>query len=263
MSMFRNGKNLIITDFREGLLHLCDLNGTLLDSFNPGGYLKEPSALFVRLSDNENDEEIYVADNKSILVFDSNFKLINKIGNNLNYVWYLSIDRNILYISHLEDDKIGLWDIQKLKLIKEKKIEAPLHLTFDETKLYIVSSAEYEADWDKRTFKNLNKGNFIIIMNKFDLKTIHKIQFDNWLSPWSIYLSCDGHIYTLAHEMDKHGHYSHDKYLMVIDNVDYKISKKIELKSIDSFYDIIFLYNKIILSRVNGKDGEIQIIHFH
>ena len=102
-----------------------------------------------------------------------------------------------------------------------------------------------------------------MIMNKFDLQAIYKIQFDNWLSPWSIYLSCDGHIYTLAHEMDKHGHYSHDKFLMAIDNIDYKISKKVELKSIDSFYDVIFLYNKIILSKVNGKNAEIQIISFH
>jgi hypothetical protein len=121
--MFRNGKNLIITDFREGFLHLCDLNGTLLDYFNPGEYLKEHSALCVRLSYNESDEEIYAADNKSILDFDWNLKLINKIGNSLNYVWFFSIDQNILYISHLEDDKIGLWDIQKLKLIKEKKLK--------------------------------------------------------------------------------------------------------------------------------------------
>jgi WD40 repeat protein len=75
------------------------------------------------LSYNESDEEIYAADNKSILDFDWNLKLINKIGNSLNYVWFFSIDQNILYISHLEDDKIGLWDIQKLKLIKEKKLK--------------------------------------------------------------------------------------------------------------------------------------------
>jgi hypothetical protein len=47
----------------------------------------------------------------------------------------LSIDRNILYISHVEDDKIALWDIQILKLIKEKKIDAPFYLTFVEMKL--------------------------------------------------------------------------------------------------------------------------------
>ena len=42
-----------------------------------------------------------------------------------------------------------------------------------------------------------------------------------------------------------------------------QITKKIELKGIDDFWDVIYLNNKVIISGVNVKDNEIRTIEFH
>ena len=108
----------------------------------------------------------------------------------------------------------------------------------------------------------MKRGNSIIIISKSTLEITNKIQFNDWLFPYSIHSSND-QIYTTAYELDDNSIYSENMFLFQINKENKQITKKIELKDINSFYDVIYLNNKVILCDVNGKGNEIRTIEFH
>jgi hypothetical protein len=267
MSSFKNNQNLLISDYRKMSIHLCDLNGVLIKTISQEDCFRRLNGICVlSVSSNENNEEIYVYDSevKAIFVLNSMFKIIKKIVGIDKCADNLSIDgeTKIIYLSHHCDDKLSSWDSKSSKLIKEIDIERPEQSRIQENKLYIVSAADISSEPGKRKIKKINKGNYISILSKFDLKIIQKIEFNNWLNPRSLYLSIDSNIYTTARDMDSNGFYSEFKYLFIIDGENYKILKKIQLDSIRSFEDVLYHENKLVLCSVNGTDNDIQIIEF-
>ena len=267
MALFNKETNILITDL-VGLIHVCDLNGNLLKSINPGGCLKIPMGICVGIRKN-GIEEIYVNDwiysNCSVFVFNQDFKLIKKIGENLEKSDYLTIDcvSDILYCLHT-NHVVTLWNVNDAKLIQKLEIEGPYDLKISENKIYIVSRADV-ADWGERKLIKVKKGNNINVLNKSKHEIINKIQFDDWLNPQSLHLSSDGHIYTTAHELDKNnGTWSKNRFLFIIDATSYQIKQKIELNDVDTFEGALYLNNKLklILCQVNDKGREIRIIEF-
>ena len=266
MALFNKQTNILNLDSWKGLIHVCDLNGNLLKSIIPDGCLKYPYGICVGIRKNGN-EEIYVYDFKesNVFVFNQDLQLIKRIGVNLEHSSNLTIDceSDILYCSHFHTDVVTLWNVNDAKLIQELKIERPLELKISENKIYIVSLAALERDWEKRKLNKIEKGNYINVLNKSNHEIINKIQFDGWFRPESLHLSSDGDIYTTAHELDKNNEtWSKNRFLFIIDSTIYQIKQKIELNDVDSFSGALYLNNKLIFCNVNARWDEIRIIEF-
>jgi hypothetical protein len=264
MTLFNKGTNILVTDYINGGLHILDLDCNYIRVVHQYDCLKLPSGICVQVKEN-GDEVIFVSDDeaKKVFLFDSSFKLIKTIGNDLNFVNYISVDSKNLYVSH-GIDIVSIIYLNECRLITKLKIERPFQSTSDLNKLYIVSNFDGEWDEENRKVNKIKNGNYINIISKFNFNIIKKIQFVNWLLPRSIYLSNDGNIYTTAFELDNNNNYSKNKYLLQINKENNKIMNKIELNDIDMFYDSIYLNNKIILCFVNlDKGNEMRIIEFH
>ena len=196
-------------------------------------------------------------------MFDSTFKFIKSIGDDLNGAYYLSIYSNSLLISEFKGDVLSIYNIDNGKLIKKIKVECPEHSTNDINNIYVVSDADCEWDLNiRRKLIKIKKGNSIIIISKSTLEITGKIQFNDWLFPCSIHSSND-QIYTIAKELDDNSIWSENYFLFQINKENKQITKKIELKDINNFWDVIYLNNKVIISGVNVKDNEIRTIEFH
>ena len=161
MTLFNKEQNVLITDSRNRLMHLCDLNGKIVSSINPDDCLKRPGGICIG-TNKQGEEEIYVYDwlAETVFVFSRNFKLIKKIGEKLKFVNYIAIDseNKILYCSQTSDDVVSCWNVNNGKLTDKIKIELPFHLEISLKRIYIVSQTDHEYDW-KRIGKKLEKLN--------------------------------------------------------------------------------------------------------
>ena len=260
MSLFNNGSNILITDYSKGVIHKLDINLKYIEAINPNNCLKEPYGICVHSNKNET---IFVSEFKfkKVFMFDSKFKLIKSIGDDLNGAFNLSIDSNSLLISEFYGDALSIYNIENGKVIKEIKVERPLHSTNDINNIYVGSDADCERDSNNRKLIKIKKGNSIIIISKLTLEITNKIQFNDWFFPKSIYSSND-QIYTIAHELDNNSIWSKNLFLFQINKENKQITKKIELVDINLFWDAIYLNNKVIISGVNDKDNEIRTIEF-
>ena len=195
-------------------------------------------------------------------MFDSKFKLIKSIGDDLNGAFDLSIYSNSLLISEYWGDVLSIYNIQNGKVIKKIKVERPGQSTNDINNIYVVSHADFEYYSNKRKLIKMIRGNSIIIISKSTLEITGKIQFNDWLFPDSIHSSND-QIYTIARELDDNSIWSENRFLFQINKENKQITKKIELKDINGFCYAIYLNNKVILCGVNDKENEIRTIEFH
>jgi len=261
MALFNNGSNILITDYEKGVIHKLDINLNYIEAINPNNCLKEPLGISVQRNQNET---IFVADYKlkKVFMFDSTFKFIKSIGDDLNGAYYLSIYSNSLLISEFKGDVLSIYNIQNGKLIKKIKVSCPRHATNDINNIYVVTHADCECDWNKSKLIKIIKGNFINIISKSTLEITGKIQFNDWLFPRSIHLSND-QIYTIAHELDDNSIWSENYFLFQINKENKQITKKIELKDINNFWDVIYLNNKVIIGGVNDIYNDIRTIKFH
>ena len=267
MTTFNNCQEILISDEKKGLIHRFTLNGQHLSSINPNSCLQIPGSICVGLNEENGDEEVYVYDWKaeSVFVFNDEFNMIKKIGKNLKTVQYLVKDSesSILYVSHLLEDSVTLWNINDGKFIFKLKIEQPLDLKIAKDKIYIISWTDGDFYSKIKQVFNLNKGNYINVLNKSTLNIIHKIQFEYWLAPRSLHLSRDSNIYTTAQELNEYGLYSKNKYLFIIDSNNYTVKQKIQLNDIERFADVLYMNNEMILCGVNRVLNEIKIIKFN
>ena len=104
MTLIEKQTKLLITDYKRNQLHLLDLDGNILKSFNPNNDLKFPSDACV-LSDLI-DEKIFIVDitHHKIFVFNSDFSLKFQFGDlnfkNSNYMQIDNeFDKSRLYVS--------------------------------------------------------------------------------------------------------------------------------------------------------------------
>jgi hypothetical protein len=263
MALFNKGTNILAIEVDKGIC-IFDLDFKYIRSVNPNDCLKRPSGICVNV--NDNDEEItFVSDYEArkVFMFNSSFKLVKTIGNDLSNVNFLSVDYTNLYISHYLDDIVSVFKHNDGQLVTKIKVEIPFHSTNYFDNVYIVSVVDGESDDDKIKLDKIKKGNYINIISKLNFNIIKKIQFDNWLCPYSIYLPNDDNIYTTAHELDNNKIYSENSYIFKINKENNQIINKIELNDIEFFIDILYLNNKIILCGVNYNWNEIRIIEFY
>ena len=248
------------------------MNGSLIKSINPNNYLKEPLGLCVETKSN-GDEIVYVSDWKAhtVFVFNYNFKLITRIGQNLNFVSYITIDSEsgILYISHTYENKVSLWNVKSGKLFQKLFIEQPLHSKLRNSSIYILCMVGCKLDNDQRKLIKLKKGNCIDVINKLTLEIIHRIKFDDWLAPHFLYLSPhDSTIYTIAFPIYENGTYSRTRFLFKIQKrqIDgkksFEVKQKIRLNDVNIFNDALCLDNKLIICGANANMNEIRFIEF-
>ncbi len=255
----------MITDGGKGLLHICDLNGNLINSVNPKGILQDPRGLFVAKIDS--DEEIYVLDYNlgCIFLFNSKLKLIRKIGSNLKKAEYLSIDTDtdVIFISHTSKDSVSVWNKNSGQFLSKFEIETPLHSRLSKDRLFVVSWADSDYDKKMKKVKSIKKGNFITIFDKTSLNKLYEIKFDNVVFLHSIYFSSDKvmNIYTIAYQIDENSVHSKNAYLYRI-NEKHEIKQTIELNDTLFFYDALYLENKIILCGLGLLKNKIRIIEF-
>jgi hypothetical protein len=263
MSLFKNGTKLILTDISKKCLHICDLNGKYIESVNPQNSLQLPLVLFVLKKINE---EIYVYDGeiKTVFLFDSNFKLKYKIGNNLKNSNFMNIDTengiNILYITHMFDNEITLWNTQNGTFITKISIDGPKDVKFNQNCLFVINQPEVKIDWEINRIIEITKGNSISIIDKNSLEIKRKIQFSDFYLPNSLHLTTDIHIYTIAYKLDN-GLMSKNRHLFILD-YEGNILKIFELKNISCFNDVIYLENKIIISGNSLNQNRLSIIQF-
>ena len=125
----------------------------------------------------------------------------------------------------------------------------------------MATAADCEYDSSERKLFKIKGGNYINIISKFTFAIVNKIQFNDWLEPWTIHLLND-EIYTTSKELDINAIWSENRYLYQINRKNNQIIKKTELDGIHNFSDAIYLKNKIILCHVNSKLNEIRIIEF-
>lgn len=267
MALFNKEKNILAADYQKGVLNIFDINEKSINSVNPDGKLVHPTGICVGINKN-GDEEIFISDVKerTIFVFNTNLKFIKKIGEDLNDVFFIDVyssTNTILCCSHPQDNMITFWNVNDEKLIKSMSIEQPIHLKIGGEKLYVLSTAECELDDQTRKVINLDKGNYINVINIAAFEIVHKIQFQDWFSPHALYLSSDSSIYTLAYEIDKNGICSKNRFLFIVDSANYKIKQKIKLKDIDTFSDMMYLNKKLVLTGVNEKMNKIVVIELN
>ncbi len=179
MTLFEKNSKLLITDYRNNDfkigLHLCDLNGNLKKSFNPGNKLTCPGAICVlNFSDKE---EIFIANkvklfnpntneqyyNWTILVFQSNFEIkfeffYSRIPRKFSYYQhdifqhdvvkpqtpdYMQIDNEFnnkrLYISDDLTNRIFIYNTSNGEQIDVIKISSPGNIIFSQDYIYVAS----------------------------------------------------------------------------------------------------------------------------
>ena len=111
------------------------------------------------------------------------------------------------YLSHLfslfKDNTAAIFSLNNDQLITEICIERPVHSTNEANNLYIVSEISAEWNCERKILNNIKKGNYINVISKLNFNIINKIQYDNWFSPGSLYVSNDKNLYTTANELDE------------------------------------------------------------
>ena len=267
MSLFQNGQKLLLTDVTKKCLHICDLNGKYIESLNPQNCLQLPFVLFVLKKLESLNEEVFVFDGeiKTVFLFDSNFKLKNKIGNKLKHSNHMNIDTengiNILYISHMFDNEITLWNTQNGSFITKIDIDGPKDVKFNRDHLFVINQPEVKINWENNQIIQISKGNCVSMIDKNSLEIRRKIQFNGFYLPNSLHLTNDIYIYTIAYKLDTDGFMSKNKHLFILD-YEGNILKSFELKNIFCFNDVIYLENKIIFSGNSLNQNRISIIQF-
>jgi hypothetical protein len=263
--LFKKQKNILITDSEKNLLILCNLNGQREDTISLAKHLSCPRGLFV----SPKEEEIYILDYLagSIFIFNKNFELIKRIGENIIKPSFLSVDleSQLVYVSSLFCDEISILDSIYGKLINKISVISPLHTKIYENLLFVISmiDCDYEG-FDRKKILEIKNGNYISVINRQSLELIRKIEFNDWFDPWSLHMTRDMTLYTIAKEIDNKGFVSEDYFLFKIDS-NYKIKQKIQLENTSSFNDALYLENKIILCGI-GKNkflNQIKIIQFN
>ena len=255
MAFCNNGTQIAMPDELNSIIHICDLNGNLIESKDPDGIIDQPIGICI-LTKEDGDEEIYIGDcaEHKVFVFDSNFTLKNTFGDNrLKIPQYILIDdenvtNKYLYASDFSNDEITIWNTQDGQFIDYIKVNSPFTIRFDASHIYAVSPTEFKLNDENRVEKIEKGGNCIFIIKKIKpYDVVKEIKFDNWLCPSSLHICNEMKIYTVAYDLDSNGVKSEYKSLFIID-LNGNICKKIILNDIQIIGDMLVFQNKLVFS---------------
>ena len=256
MVLYNNGTKIAMPDELNSIIHICDLNGNLIESKDPDGLIDQPIGICILTKEN-GDEEIYIGDcaEHKIFVFDSDFIHRDTFGDErLKIPQYILIDHDknlnsiYLYASDFSNDEITIWNTKNGAYIDSIKVNSPFTIRFDTDHIYAVSPTEFTLLDDKKVEKIEKGANCIFILKKnkpYDLVKI--IEFSDWLCPSSLHICNEMNIYTVAYDLDLNGVKSDFKNLFIID-FNGNIIKKIALNDIQVIGDMLIFKNKLIFS---------------
>ena len=270
MALFNNDTEIISTDGLNSRLNICDINGNLINKFNPNGILQHPMSICINDIDPDNIE-IYVGDYAlhKIVVFDVHFKELRDFGNQtLNVPEFIEIDRenfdNLLYVSDYRNNNITVWDRKAFDLKDVIEIDSPYKIKISNDKIFVVSPAQFDVLENIETgnglkLKKITKGSdCVFILDKISYHVLDTITFDDWLTPSSLYIDSNLNIYTVAYEIEKTSRtISQFKRLYII-NKNGILIKKMQLDDIQVTADMIVLNNELIFS----VNNELRMIQF-
>jgi hypothetical protein len=254
MAMFDNNTKLVVTACQESLLYLIDLDGKILKSLNPNGYLDRPNGVCVLKDSNE--EEIFVGDHKKnkIFVFNSNFEFkfaINGDKNLKNYYNEMQIDdvfdKTRIYVSEYDLNKITIWNISNRTFISKICIQSPSRICFTRNNLFVSSFRSHQNIKDlKKTHISQNQI-CIIEIDKISLLVKRRI-IGNWCSPNLMRMELNGNILLAARIYDRDYLYPSKMFYLITIDQNGKIIKKVELNGVTELSEMILLNDKIIVS---------------
>ena len=254
MALIERNSKLLITDWKRNLLHLVDLEGNILKSFNPNNILKSPVGVCV-LNDSSSEEQVFIGDDTyhKIFVFNSNFELTFQFGDqNLLYPHYMIINgklnESLLYVSDWQNNEITIWDASNGRFINKINIETPFQIKLTINSLF-VSSHAVRSEINNKNCATENGRNCIFEFDKESLEVKRKI-IGNWYSPKLLNIESNGNLQISARTLNDNNLQSEMRYFLTIDQTG-KILKKLVLEGFNEFADLIFVDNKIIGSSGN------------
>ena len=255
MTLLENNTKLLISDPQSNQLHLLDLDGNILESFNPDNLLKRPSSVCVLKSDT-NEETIYIGDSEQheIFAFDSNFQFKFKFKfSHLMQASYMRIDNEFdksrLYVCELFKDKLTILDSCDGKFINSIEVETPKQIFFTLDNFYVSSPVADALMINNKVIKINKGGNCIFEIEKRTLEIKRRIT-GNWFIPILLNIESNGNFQILAYTLDENLIVSKCIYLQIIDQ-NGKIIDKVELNSVEKISDTVLVNNKIFVSMKN------------
>ena len=155
-------------------------------------------------------------------MFDSEFKLIKSIGDNLKGVYYLSIDSKTLFISEFEYDVLSIKNIDNDKVIKKIKVDSIIQQLISTAFMLLVLLIVNMRRIKENKFKWKEEIN---VISKKNLDITNKIQFNKWLLLRSIHSSND-QICSIASKLDDNAVRSENRFLIQINKQNKTIKTK-------------------------------------
>ena len=254
MTLIDNGTKLLSNDF-NGMLHIFDLQGNLLKSFNPNDLLKNPVSLCAL--NHPYKQEIFVGDYelKKVFVFDSKFELKWQFEDeNINNPQYMIIDNEYncsnLYISETLDNEITIWNTRNGKFIDKMAVDSPCEINFTKNEFFVLGIILDAIIEKNKVNKIIQGGNCVFEVDKQSLEIKRKIIGD-WFSPGYLNFSMNGNLHIIAYNFDENLIKSEFKYFLTIDK-NGKIINKILINNTKFFHDVVLLKNNnLIISDYN------------
>ena len=254
MALIEKQTKLLATDFNRNLLHLLDLDGNILKSFNPNNVLKRPGGVCALHDPNE--EQIFVGDSThhKIFVFNSNFDLKFQLGDqNLKTPDYMKIDNEFdksrLYVSDWYNNEITIWNTSNGSLIAKIDVETPKQIHFTQNSLFVCSPVFIHQFKNNKVIKINNGGNCIIEVDKASFEIKRRI-IGNWYLPNLINIESNGNLQIIAWEFINNITVSDKNYVLTIDQ-NGKIIKKNEIAYGPIVAEVILVNNKIMVTNYN------------
>ena len=254
MALIEKQSKLLITDWKRNLLHLLDLDGNILKTFNPNNVLKIPTGICVLRDPNE--EKIFIGANNEhkIFVFNSNFDLKFQFGDrNLEFPDYMQIDNEFylsrLYVSDPFNNEITIWNTSNGSFISKIEIDSPTQIHFTQNSLFVSSPVYHSRKINNKVIKINYGGNCIFEIDKASLEINRRI-IGSWYSPVLLNIEANGNLQIIAYEYINNLTKSDMRYFLTIDQ-NGRIIEKVELNGINGIADAFLAHNKIMATDDN------------
>lgn len=272
-------KQFLITDREDKSVKLIDYNGNFIGDYNPNSIFQYPFAIFV----NNKTNEIFVGDYKkqSIFVFNESFEFKYQFGDgdlhNPNTI-EIDYETNLLYCTDFWHDKVTVWGLSdtgssldifesenstdgntsineddntksaknaRYTYLRMFNCDAPAYIKVRGENIYIVSALDLELDDTNKKLKCIKKGsNCVFVIDKFTYKILNKIQLNDWIEPYGLYIDKKLNIYAAAALIDADKNLSDASYFFKIDK-NGNLVKRISFENYIPI-DIFIVDNKMI-----------------
>ncbi len=213
MVLIESKQKFIITSSYNQSVVLIDINGNWLERRTLNGLIKQPWGICVN-----SNNEVFIGDNeqKCIFVFDLNWKLLRRIGDNISNGFFdMVIDNttNEIFIANLFDSQLIVVDEFFGRLRKKVYIGSPTYLRLSKDQVFVLNM------------------DYIYCLNKTTFEIYQTIKLDNCDYVYGLYVDSMLNIYTTAHDIDvnNNNNRSRDVMLYIIRASNRHVIKKVNI----------------------------------